>query len=420
MKKIRYILISMCIHFGSLSGQSDTLTLLYCLESAQQNAVINSQFQVIEEIAELKIANANATNLPSISAYGKAWYQSDAITVINPGGTGLEIDRFQYNAGIEADQKLFDGGMAKRTKQMELASRDAELSRMETEKYQLNNQVADLFFRTLLLKRSSEIIKLKEELVKERVKEMKSAFRNGLIKRNDLEKLEAELLLIQQQQLEIGKLHKQTLTSLGIIAGIDIQEKPRLHIQDSIFLAHETTRPEYLYFQAEAQKIDNLAHLQKTKNLPKLYAYGQAGYSYPGLNFFENQSDYYYIIGAKLSWTIFNWKQTGRETEIIRKQKDIVETKRENFDQKLTISLSQEQIEQDKLQEIIAMDHKIIAQREAISRGSSIALANGTITSADYLEDLNAEISARLDAETHNIQLQNSLVRQKLLMGIDL
>ncbi len=133
---------------------------------------------------------------------------------------------------------------------------------------------------------------------------------------------------------------------------------------DTSIVKWEATRPEYLYFEAETQKIESLAHLQKVKNFPKLYAYGQAGYSYPGLNFFENQSDYYYIIGAKLSWTIFNWKQTGRETEIIRKQKDIVETKRKDFNRKLAISLIKEQIEQEKLQQIIDMDDKIIGQRE--------------------------------------------------------
>jgi outer membrane protein TolC len=393
---------------------------MQCLESAQKNAVINAQLQVIEDITELKIENSKATNLPSLSAYGKASYQSDAITVISPTGPGLEIDRFQYNAGLEADQKLFDGGMAKRIKNLELANREVEVGRVQSEKYQLNSQVTDLFFKTILLEKSLEVIQLKEELLQERVKEMQSAFRNGIIKRNDLDKLEAELLLIQQQQLEIEKLQNQTLASMAIITGLNYTEKPSLVVKDSILLAAETSRPEYQYFEAETQKLENLAHLQQAQNLPKLYAYGQAGYSYPGLNFFENQSDYYYIVGAKLSWTIFNWKQTGREAEIIRKQKEIVETKREDFDQKLAISLDREQIEQDKLHEMIVMDEEIIRQREAISRGSANALANGVITSADYLTDLNSEISARLEAETHKIQLKSSLVRQKLLKGIDL
>jgi outer membrane protein TolC len=420
MKKLIYIFLIICISFTRLTGQSDTLTLMQCLESAQKNAVINAQLQVIKDITDLKIENTRATNLPSLSAYGKAWYQSDAVKVISPTGPDLEIDRFQYNAGLEADQKLFDGSMAKRIKELELANREVELGKVESEKYQLNNQVTDLFFKTVLLEKSLDVIQLKEELLQERVKEMESAFQNGIIKRNDLDKMEAELVLLQQQQLEIEKLYDQTHASLAIITGLNYAEKPSLVVEDSIFLVGETLRPEYHYFEAETQKLENMVHLQKAQNLPKLYAYGQAGYSYPGLNFFENQSDYYYIVGAKLSWTIFNWKQTGREAEIIRKQKDIVETKREDFDQKLAISLDREKIEQDKLHEMIIMDEEIIRQREAISRGSAKALTNGVITSADYLEDLNAEMKARLDSETHKIQLKSSMVRQKLLKGIDL
>ena len=189
---------------------------------------------------------------------------------------------------------------------------------------------------------------------------------------------------------------------------------------DSIFLIAETKRPEFNYFEAETQKIENLAHLQKAQNFPKLYAYGQAGYSYPGLNFFANESEYYYIVGAKLSWTIFDWNQTGRKAEIIRKQKEIVESKRADFSQKLEISMERESIEQDKLKEMILMDEKIIEQRESITRGSANALANGAITSTDYLEDLNNEIKARLDYEAHKLKLQSSMVRQKLLNGIDL
>ena len=66
------------------------------------------------------------------------------------------------------------------------------------------------------------------------------------------------------------------------------------------------------------------------------------------------------------------------------------------------------------------MDEEIIRQREEITKGSANALSNGVITSTDYLEDLNAEIKARLDCETHKLQLRSSMVRQKLLKGIDL
>jgi outer membrane protein TolC len=406
--------------FVRIWGQPDTISLIQCLKSAQQNAVINAQYQVIEDIAEMKIANTRATNLPSLSAYGKAWYQSDAITVVNPTGPGLEIDRFQYNTGVEADQKLYGGSLAKRSRDLELSNRESEYYRIETDKYQLNTQVSDLFFKTLLLQKNKEILQLKDQVLEERVREMESAYQNGIIRKNDLDKLKAEVLLLRQQEIELEKLFQQNIATLTILTGIVSSGDPALIVEESILQIEETLRPEYAYFEAESKKMENLARVKKANILPKLYAYGQVGYSYPGLNFFENEADYYYIVGAKLAWTIFDWNQSGREAEIMRKQKELVESRKDDFNQKLSISLDRESIEQEKLREIIAMDKTIIGQRELITRGSENSLANGVITSTDYLEDLNAEIKARVDCETHKLQLQNSKVRQKLLKGIEL
>ena len=406
--------------FVRIWGQPDTISLIQCLKSAQQNAVINAQYQVIEDIAEMKIANTRATNLPSLSAYGKAWYQSDAITVVNPTGPGLEIDRFQYNTGVEADQKLYGGSLAKRSRDLELSNRESEYYRIETDKYQLNTQVSDLFFKTLLLQKNKEILQLKDQVLEERVREMESAYQNGIIRKNDLDKLKAEVLLLRQQEIELEKLFQQNIATLTILTGIVSSGDPALIVEESILQIEETLRPEYAYFEAESKKMENLARVKKANILPKLYAYGQVGYSYPGLNFFENEADYYYIVGAKRAWTIFDWNQSGREAEIMRKQKELVESRKDDFNQKLSISLDREYIEQEKLREIIAMDETIIGQRELITRGSENSLANGVITSTDYLEDLNAEIKARVDCETHKLQLQNSKVRQKLLKGIEL
>ena len=159
--------------------------------------------------------------------------------------------------------------------------------------------------------------------------------------------------------------------------------------------------------------------LKSRQNLPKIFAYGQLGYSYPGLNFFEEGPDYYYIIGARLAWPIFDWNQVRRETQVIQKQQEIVSSNRSDFNQKMDLAIGQESIEQEKLKEIMRVDEQIIKQRISIAESSASALKNGTITSSSYLEDLNAEIRARIELETHKIQQLNSLVRLYLLRGID-
>ena len=416
----RYLLFFLLILPGVGGfGQQDTLTLRKCIKAARENAAVNSQYKLVQELADLKTANARAMNLPTLSAYGKASYQSDAVSIELPMGGGVEVDLFQYNTGIEARQKIYDGGLSRRLKLLESSVVDAESEKINTELYQLSSKVTDLFFQELLLEKNRLLVELKEEILLKRLDDMELGVENGLLKANDLESMQAELLSVRQQIIQIEKLKQQIHSSLMILTGLE-QGEYHFMVRDSLFLVPEMARPEKFYFKAEQQKLENMAYLQQAQNLPKLYAFGQAGYSYPGLNFFENEPDYYYIVGARLSWTIFDWKQNKREATILRKQKENISIREADFDQNIELGRKQELIEQEQLRRMMAMDEEIIRQRSAVTTGSETALAEGIITTADYLEDLNQEIKARLDAETRKIELQYSVIQLKILEGIDL
>lgn len=419
MRYFIVIMVSLIFQVKSIA-QIDSVTLIQCMVAARTQALIKPQIETYNEIAELQKSARMATNFPSLSAYGKAWYQSDAITVETPTGPYLEIDRFQYNFGVEANQKLYDGSIARKGKELDELSSSSLISKVETDLYHLNDQVVDFFFQTMLLRKNTEILKLKESILTKRLKELESAFSNGMISSAELSKIRAELLSTRQKIMEMEKISDQTRTAMQILTGIEIGANTKLNITDSISMYTIASRPEHRYFDTEMLKLDKLAGLNSAKYLPKLYAFGQTGYSYPGLDFFKNQSDYYYIVGAKLSWTIFDWNQNKRGTQVLRKQKEILSSKRNDFNQKIEMSANKEMIEQQKLAEMIELDNQIIEQRTFISNASASALQNGTITTASYLDDLNAEIIARLKLETHKIQYQNSLTRVYLLKGIDL
>jgi outer membrane protein TolC len=420
MKKTLLIVVAINLFYANAGAQTDSISLFQCLKATRDNAAIKTQLGTISEITELKSANSSVTNLPSVNAYGKATYQSEVLSLTLPGVGSIEVDPFQYNFGVEADQKIFDGGIAGKSKKLELANMATETGRIETELYQLNNQTVQYFFSSLLFARNKEVIQLKAETLNKRVAEMQSAYDNGVINRNELVKMKTEVMATQQQITEIEKLRLQSISSIKILTGLDISADAILFVPDSIYTIQASTRPEYYYFDAETQRLQSMIALKASQNLPKLYAFGQLGYSYPSLNMFANQSDYYYIVGAKLTWNIFDWNQSGRDKQVLRKQQEIISSKRDDFDQKKSLSVEREQIEQNKLREMIAMDEEIIIQRISIATGSASALQNGVITSANYLEDLNNEIRARIELETHKIQLLNSVARLYLLQGIEM
>ena len=400
-------------------AQMDSISLTQCLLAAREKSAVNGQSKIVEDIAALKMTNARVSYLPSVSAYGKAWYQSDAVTVTGPTGPMIEVDRFQYNTGLEADQPIYDGGLSKHRRELERAIMDSEEGKIEMELYQLNSLLTDLYFNSVLIDKKNSAIQLKIDVLTKRLKEVEAAVNAGLVKGNQVDEIKVELLSSQQQQLEIEKLRQQTITSLSLYTGLDIQFGTTFILSDIPEIYPSSIRPEYKYFDAEMNRLESMSDLQKGKKLPHIGAYGQAGYSYPGLNFFENEPAYYYIVGARLSWNIFDWKQNKRDTEVLLKQKEIIETKKTDFEQKIEIAMKKELIEQQKLSDIIKIDEELIRQRTAVTKASETSLLQGVITSTDYLEDLNAEINARINLETHKTQLQESLIQYELLKGID-
>ncbi len=83
-----------------------------------------------------------------------------------------------------------------------------------------------------------------------------------------------------------------------------------------------TTRLEYNLFSLQQQKAESLKKLASSRLVPKLWAYGQAGYGRPGFNMLLNEFDDFYIIGAKLSWNFYNWNKTRNEKSILDLQKE--------------------------------------------------------------------------------------------------
>jgi hypothetical protein len=71
----------------------------------------------------------------------------------------------------------------------------------------------------------------------------------------------------------------------------------------------------------------------------------------------------------------------------------------------------------NKAEELIIRDKELIELREKISKSVSSQLDNGVITSSQYLTEINAEASARLDLESHKIQLVKAKLDYQAALG---
>jgi len=400
-------------------GQVGTVSLEECYRLARENFPKLSDAKRQQEISDLKIKNIGISWNPQLNLNGQATYQSEVtkVTVPIPGITIPSPSKDQYKMYLDVKQTIYDGGASNAGSSVEKSALAADQQNLEVEIYSLHDKVNQLYFGILLLAENESVMKLKSSLLDERIKVLESGFKNGVVTSRDLELLKAEKLLTTQQ---IGEIHSERVSALGALGIVTNQvlddhtnlEEPALRTRSETI-----SRPELKYFDLLGIKIDeNSQLLQKTRN-PKIFGFGQAGYGRPGLNMLKDSFDPYYLVGLGVSWNIIDWKQTGRSRQILELQKQMVGSQRAAFDQGLSISLFRANEEIKKTEQLLKVDEELVVLRENIAKHSASQLENGTITSADYIVDLNAVTQANINRQSHKVELYQAVENYNTLAG---
>ena len=89
------------------------ITLESCRQKAQTNYPLVRQYELIEKTKEFSVSNAAKGYLPQFSLSAKATYQSDATTInmkIGDFALNRVAPKDQYQAMVELNQQIWDGG----------------------------------------------------------------------------------------------------------------------------------------------------------------------------------------------------------------------------------------------------------------------------------------------------------------------
>ena len=405
-----------------LWSHGQELRLDSCQSLARKNHPLLRQAGIIDQISELRQQNIEVLNLPQFDLTARASWQSDVTKLVLkiPGFAGPEpLSKDQYKAYIDIRQKLFDGGVAKKREELEEADHQVSIQQNATELYKIKETVNTLYFNCLIIQENLRISDLKKETLDERIKIVGSAVNNGISLPNELDQLRAEKLLTEQQETELKSTQLTTLALLEIITGTTITEQTIFYKPtfSTIDINNDLKRPEIVLFTLQQSKLDKSEEVLVNSRKPYVYAFGQAGYGRPGLNMLDNNFADWYMVGAGLSWNIWDWHKTSRERSTLKLQKDIIETNLDNFSRSVKMLLSQEENNSLKLKNLINTDEQLVAIKDQITKRSAVALENGAITSADYIRDLNAALQAKANLETRKVQLIQTLVNYQTIKG---
>jgi outer membrane protein TolC len=391
----------------SMSAQNIDIQL--CYKKAAENYPLSRQKEMLNSMAELKINSLNTNYLPQLSINGQLSYQSDVTKVpINiPSITIPTAAKDMYKASLDVNQLIWDGGLISSQKKIEALSVQADLQNLETELYKIKEKVNLFYFNILLLQQNIELLEVSKQTIARKLADIESGVKNGMINENNADNLKSEIIKTEQKIIEVKSAASASIQMLKELTGIEMNEKsifalPEMAVNTSVF---ENQRPELKNFEINKTRLSASEDLISSKLLPKIYGFGQLGYGRPGLNMLSTEFQSFYMVGAKLSWNLWNWNQSKTDKEIIALQKDIITASRDSYQKNIKINYQKDVAEIDKLTELILKDMEIIALRTKIAKTSASQFDNGYITSSDYLNDVNAETQAKLNFASHKIQL---------------
>jgi outer membrane protein TolC len=421
----KFILLISIVALTSVSGfAQNTFTLENCREMVISNFPKLSNKQTNEEISQLKIENIRTGNLPEVVLNGRATYQSDVTSVNLPGSLtsmGFDIEGVsndQYNAYLDIRQTIWDGGVSKAQREIERLALENELQKIDVEVHQLKRIADTYFFNVVLLRKSIEVMKLQNEVLGKQLERVQAAFHEGAVTKKDVLKLEVEQLKMQQKITQTSMREKSLLIAMSVLAGVEFSVSDTFRMPDvSIVSEHENNRPELHLFSLQQKQLEMSNGLLQSARNPKFFGFGQAGYGKPGLNMLHNEFDTYYKVGVGLKWKVFDWNETKRKKQIAQLNGKMVDVQKENFLQKQDMELLKAQNEIEMQEQLVRQDENIVDMRHRITQTASSELENGSITPTDYLTDLNAETSAKVNYEIHKIELIKAKMNYKTLLG---
>lgn len=405
---------------GQMLIAQEPVTLEQCQEWARENHPVLRQSELYRQMLDLKNASNATSYLPQMSLNGQASYQSDVtkIGISLPNMTLPTVDKDQYKLYLDLRQTIWDGGITKARQLLNETENAGNQQQVEVELYQIKENVNRFFFSSFFIQENIEILSQKTATLTERRRMMESAVKNGMMLPSELDQLLADLLKTEQMILELKTNRETVLSALSIVTGKPAEQLQALELTDEPVSSDKTLkRPEMELFTRQKELMDVQAEILKKQRNPKVFGFGQAGYGKPGLNMLNNEFDTYYLIGLGFNWNVLDWKNTSRQRQVLKLQQEIVQTRQENFVRSIDVATDQQNKQIIQLSELIKTDEQLIQVRERITKTSASRLENGAITTADYIQDLNAETTARLTLETHKIQLKEARVKMANIKG---
>ncbi|MEZ5058878.1 MAG: TolC family protein [Saprospiraceae bacterium] len=409
MDKLRIGLLILLVINGIsfLEAQNEQISLDDCLAAAAQNQPQYQQNALVNQTREAKLDKLSQNWWPKFQVSGQLTWQNE-VTQLNldlpiQGFEAPQIPKTQYRVAGELSQVIFDGGNTSAQKNLTRLESEMELQKANLDQQQLRTSIQEVYFSILQLKNQVSSLKLVSNDLKTRLKKVQALKDNGMVTGRETDNLEVELLKIEQQQNKLMLSLTGLYESLKVLTGIEVGENTYFEMPSTT--PGSTTKGEFEVFKAQKALIQEQSEMVDKSKLPRLSAFAMGGYGQPGFNFLDENPAFLFQTGLRLGWNLSSFYTSSKDKEVLSLSQLKIANQEASFDNMIHARQIQLSQEISAYQSMVEQDGIIISLREKIKERSGKQLENGTLTSSDYLHDLNEWSKSMLEKTDDEIQL---------------
>ena len=413
--KILKLLLLLTFLLSLPVNAQETVTLEEIQLLAKEHYPLMKRNALLEKTRDYTVENVSKGWLPQINVVGQATYQNEVtqLPFALPNSSVEPLSKDQYKVYADIQQTVYDGGLISNQKKLAKIQSETEIQKNEIELDKLEERINQIYFGILQSQEQLKQTEITKNDIENGLKKASAQLEYGTIFRSQVDVLKAQLIGLEQRQIEIQSLRKNLLETLYLFTKKDFNENTVFQKPEKLLLTSENNRTELKLFSLQQQLLETQKSLVESKNLPKLGAFFQGGYGKPGFNMLRNEFDIFYIGGLRLQITISGYYTKKNDLALLNTQQQDLEIQKENFLFNQNFSTIRNNEELEKLQKLIQKDEELIVLRQSIKKASLAQLENGVINTSDYLREVNAEEQARIQKTTHEIQFLFTQYNQK-------
>ena len=308
----------MLLTFAAAGGQR-IVTLWQCYDSAAAVTPLARERDIYTELSSLRDQNLSASYLPGMDINGSYAYYSDIpdIEAIYgslpvPPGTAPAIPHQFYKATLDISQVIWDGGVTRSARAVEEVIRELNIQQNEAAIYRLHDQINNYYFSMLLAASQTEVTGVLISELDARMTEALSGVRNGVVPQVTVDILNAEKIKAEQMLVEIRHRHDAFMKALGQITGMTFARDDSFLLPEPVITGEETIdNPDIRLFDVRSRQLERHQGSSQEPAHAKGVRVCAGGIRVmpPGNNFFSENADPYYSVGAGIKWNYLRLEQ---------------------------------------------------------------------------------------------------------------